>query len=152
VPLVELTETGMFLEVVTVTVTGPPWGFDADTPVIAPPSTFPITATMLLNMLPMAGPSIARMIMTTIATNTRIRAYSTNPCPLLPVRIFLIIVRPPCIIKAVRMIFGADDRYLARVIEPIECRLRGRAPCRRYRTALPSPALYKREQPATDDG
>jgi hypothetical protein len=37
--------------------------------------------TMLLKMLPIAGPSRARMTITTIATRTRIKAYSTSPCP-----------------------------------------------------------------------
>ena len=33
----------------------------------------------LEKMFPIAGPNTARMIMTTIATNTNIKAYSTNP-------------------------------------------------------------------------
>src|SRR3989304_4472696 len=37
--------------------------------------------TMPLKTLPIAGPSRARMTITTTATNTRISAYSTRPCP-----------------------------------------------------------------------
>lgn len=37
--------------------------------------------TMLLKTLPMAGPSRARITITTTATRTRINAYSTRPCP-----------------------------------------------------------------------
>jgi hypothetical protein len=99
-PLLELTETDTDWDVVTVTLTVDPMRV-ALTPVIAEllPPGFSIAATMLLNTLPIAGPSRARMIMTTIATKTRIRAYSVSPCPFLPARILLIIVKPPCIIK-----------------------------------------------------
>ena len=34
-----------------------------------------------LKTLPTAGPTRSRMAITTIATRTRIKAYSTNPCP-----------------------------------------------------------------------
>jgi len=34
-----------------------------------------------LKTLPIAGPSRARIIITTTDTNTRINAYSTRPCP-----------------------------------------------------------------------
>jgi hypothetical protein len=37
--------------------------------------------TMLLKTLPTIGPSKSRIAITTIATNTRINAYSTKPCP-----------------------------------------------------------------------
>jgi len=37
--------------------------------------------TILLKMLPIAGPSNARITITTTATKTRIKAYSTRPCP-----------------------------------------------------------------------
>jgi hypothetical protein len=36
---------------------------------------------MLLNTLPTAGPSISKMAITTMATKTKIKAYSTNPWP-----------------------------------------------------------------------
>jgi hypothetical protein len=36
---------------------------------------------MLLKMFPIAGPSNARITITTTATKTRIKAYSTRPCP-----------------------------------------------------------------------
>jgi hypothetical protein len=37
---------------------------------------------ILLNTLPRKGPMISRDAITTMATRTRIKAYSTNPCPL----------------------------------------------------------------------
>ena len=37
---------------------------------------------MVLNTLPMTGPSKRSIAITTMATSTRINAYSTNPCPL----------------------------------------------------------------------
>ena len=37
---------------------------------------------MLLNTLPIIGPSNRRIAITTMATITRINAYSTSPCPL----------------------------------------------------------------------
>src|SRR3990172_444944 len=36
---------------------------------------------MLENTFPIAGPSNAKMTITTTATKTRINAYSTKPCP-----------------------------------------------------------------------
>jgi hypothetical protein len=36
---------------------------------------------MVLKVLPIIGPRIMRAAITTIATNTRIKAYSTNPWP-----------------------------------------------------------------------
>jgi len=36
---------------------------------------------ILLKMFPNAGPNISNARKTTIATKTRINAYSTNPCP-----------------------------------------------------------------------
>jgi hypothetical protein len=36
---------------------------------------------MLEKTFPIAGPSRARITITTTATNTRIKAYSTKPCP-----------------------------------------------------------------------
>ena len=36
---------------------------------------------MLLKMSPIAGPSRLKTTITTIATRTRINAYSTKPCP-----------------------------------------------------------------------
>jgi hypothetical protein len=46
-----------------------------------PEPVAPSAATTLLKTLPTTGPSCNKMAMTTIATRTRIRAYSTNPCP-----------------------------------------------------------------------
>jgi hypothetical protein len=37
--------------------------------------------TTWLKTLPTVGPRISKMAMTTIATRTKIKAYSTNPCP-----------------------------------------------------------------------
>jgi hypothetical protein len=37
---------------------------------------------MVLKIFPIFGPSMRRIAITTIATNTRMIAYSTNPCPL----------------------------------------------------------------------
>jgi hypothetical protein len=36
---------------------------------------------ILLNTLPTAGPSISRIAITTMATKTKIKAYSTSPWP-----------------------------------------------------------------------
>jgi len=36
---------------------------------------------MFEKTLPIAGPSRAKITITTIATNTKINAYSTRPCP-----------------------------------------------------------------------
>ena len=36
---------------------------------------------ILLNIFPIAGPKISNATKTTIATKTRINAYSTSPCP-----------------------------------------------------------------------
>ncbi len=43
------------------------------------PETLEMLELMVLNVLPMIGPSINRDAMTTMATKTRINAYSTNP-------------------------------------------------------------------------
>ena len=43
--------------------------------------TLEMLVLIVLNVLPRIGPKIIRAAITTMATKTRINAYSTNPCP-----------------------------------------------------------------------
>src|SRR3990172_2812796 len=83
---------------------------------------------MLLNTLPMAGPSSERITITTTATSTRISAYSTRPWPFFMK--LLNIVCPPFILGSLVQVAHIIDRPPAdspceKLTEGVRTRQRG---------------------------